>query len=123
MNWLQYYPPKCPPRRAQNKNLTPVYQFVRSTNISVNDFAPHISKDPVKYKGICKACGTSVYSNLSEINRIKAITPCFRNMFIAEGSINKSDGKILKTPTKVCRYHITWWINTSSPHVSFKVIP
>jgi hypothetical protein len=128
MSWNIQYPSNCPPSGAKAVDFGPVYRFVQGANISIDDFEPEISRKANNFKSCsnknrCKACGVSIYSNLNEAKTIQNIVPRFKNCLIAEGKIYRSEGEILKTPSKLANSHITWWVKTKMPHANFKVIP
>jgi hypothetical protein len=121
MIWKKQVLQNCPPTGAKNISIKPVYRFVKNNSVSLDDFLPHAIKYPMKrYPDKCKALGTSVFLDLAYARHMKAITPAFKKMLLAEGKIDVGDGVV---EVNGATYHATWWINTIAPHLRFQVIP
>ena len=117
--WPEYFPEQCPPPNARRENVQ-VYRLVGNSPTTAEDFQPTIVEFPHREftsHQICMACGVSVFRELSDALKIRASYKGLRQKKIAFGSISESDGLVLQTgkPT-----HITWWLQTSTPHLNFK---
>jgi hypothetical protein len=60
-----------------------------------------------------------VVSLLIKIKRTRKRFKVLRKKKIAVGTITPNDGFILETGGGT---HVTWWVQTQTPHVSFKVV-
>jgi hypothetical protein len=120
-SWKYLYTQHCPPSNAINDDVDPVYRFVDDANISEKDFEPHRLKFPNKmqYQTQCEALGTSVFTDYSVMLQYQQRFPRLAKMKIAQGRIEKSDGRILFGQNK----HVTWWVEMNNPSINFKVKP
>lgn len=116
--WPEYFPEQCPPAEARNDNVQ-VFRLVDGTPLSAEDFRPAVIEHPHRPFGsdkLCVACGVSVFRNVQDVIAKRNRFAPLRNKKIARGHITESDGLVLETfePT-----HMTWWLQTSTPHISF----
>jgi hypothetical protein len=121
VDWPDYFPTNCPPQNARSDNLK-VYRLVDSDPPNQDDFIPNKLLYPhIDYTGetLCLACGISVDKTLDGIKRTRKRFRVLRNKKIAVGTIKPNDGVILETGSGT---HVTWWVQTKTPHVSFKVV-
>ena len=117
--WPEYYPENCPPNEARKETLE-VYRLVDNNPPVKKDFLPSIIEYPNRqFPDICLACGVSVFTDIRGTKRTKKRYKALRNKKIAKGKIFKDDGLILETLSK---YHITWWLQTEEPHITFTEI-
>ena len=121
MDWPDYFPKNCPPQNARRDNFK-VYRLVDNDPPCQNDFIPKKLLYPhINYTReiLCLACGISVDKTLDGIKRTRKRFRVLRNKKIAVGIIKPNDGFILETGGGT---HVTWWVQTKTPHVSFKVV-
>ena len=121
MDWPDYFPKNCPPQNARRDNFK-VYRLVDNDPPCQNDFIPNKLLYPhINYTReiLCLACGISVDKTLDGIKRTRKRFRVLRNKKIAVGIIKPNDGFILETEGGT---HVTWWVQTKTPHVSFKVV-
>lgn len=96
-----------------------VYRLVGNIPPSQIDFLPTKIEQPereFKPHEVCASCGVSVFRNVQDLIKKRSRFKPLRNKKIARGQITKSDGLVLETfgPS-----HMTWWLQTMSPHVNF----
>ncbi len=120
-DWQHLYTQNCPPKTAINDDVNPVYRFVDNANLNKKDFEPHRVKFPnaKKFQTECIFLGTSVFTDHTMMLHLQQRFPAFAKMKIAQGRIEKSDGKISYGKN----FHITWWVEASNPESNFQVIP
>lgn len=117
-SWPEYFPRECPPADARRDNIE-VFRLVDVSPPSPADFRPTKVEYPHrKFESdkCCSACGVSVYRDVNDIIRKRARYKALRDKKIAVGRISHEDGLVLETfePS-----HITWWLQTANPHLSF----
>lgn len=120
--WPEDFPEQCPPADARNDELH-VYRMVKNSPPVKEDFLstkkeyPH---RPFPPKDECNSCGTSVFLKLEDIlKKQKQYEKSLGSKKIAFGRITEEDGLVLETgqPT-----HITWWLQTDTPHLNFSEV-
>lgn len=116
--WPDHFPEQCPPLAARRDNIQ-VFRLVNQTPPTAEDFLPTDKEWPHRSfpkEALCAACGVSVFRNVEDVIKKMARYPALRHKKIARGQIKESDGLVLETfqPS-----HMTWWLQTSTPHLSF----
>jgi hypothetical protein len=122
--WPSNFPPNCPPEKAKKEQLT-VYRIVGNNPPLECDFQTTKQEHPhrgFEEKDICNANAVSVFKNRTDVEKKKnhpRLAKKFAGKMIAQGTIDTHDGVTLKTYSDS---HMSWWINTSMPHIKFEVI-
>lgn len=124
--WPQSFPKDCPPAESQEPEGR-VYRLVSANPPGKKDFLSYHELDPVKWEGNCRACGLSVFRDISDakrlLRRVRAMEKMKEFEFIASGSLEKSDGKLMYTPPVQQNSHHTWWIPLGwNRHNAFSVV-
>ncbi len=122
MEWPDYYPENCPPGDAEPASGT-VYRLVRHNPPQAEDFLSTWEEFPGRFpEPNIRICGTSVYTDPQDIERLKKRVRHLRDRKTAKGEISRQHGMILKTKA-VEKTHTTWWIPIGTkPWLVFEVI-
>lgn len=122
MEWPDYYPENCPPAEAEPASGT-VYRLVRHNPPQAEDFLSTWEEFPGRFQELnIRICGTSVYTDLKDIDRLKDRVPQLRSRKTAKGELNQHLGRTQRTEA-VEKSHITWWIPLGvKPWLVFEVI-
>ena len=119
LKWPPFYPENCPPPGAESASGK-VYRLVRNDPPKARDFLSTWEEYPGRFSKSIVTCGTSVYTDRQDIERLKKRIPQFNDRKTAKGELNSKLGVIQRTGR---RSHHTWWIPIGiKPWDLFKVI-
>ena len=120
VDWPLHFPDSCPPAEAQPDDLE-AFRLVANSPPAKEDFVSHIvGKKRFPDAEHCRACGLSVYRDLSDAKAARMRFKPLKGMMIARGNITVNDGVVLQTSTPASHY--TWWMKTATPEAFFSVI-
>jgi hypothetical protein len=101
--------PKCPPDIARTPNEM-VWRGVRELPLSEEHFKSHVELNlPNCDKADCTHWGLSVWVSEEAVEHARKLHRFIRRWYIAAGKIDKSDGKIMLTPSEAQPDHHTFW--------------
>ncbi|RUT06554.1 hypothetical protein DSM106972_028110 [Dulcicalothrix desertica PCC 7102] len=127
MKFRDHLPHDCPPEDAKEASGN-VYMLVNDNTPKPEDFLSkrekHQDKPPFEPNEVeCRACGLSVYTEISDLLNTRSRHRGFRKMKPALGKLTSEHGVIKHTPSHDSPTHHTWWIfNEATPWKIFKVI-
>lgn len=117
--WPSHFPLQCPPSNARQDEVE-VFRLVESDPPSASDFLSNIDEQPQRKfppNLLCNACGVSVYQKYADVAATRRKYPAaLGHKKVAIGTISRTDGVVLETFTPS---HMTWWVQTSTPHAEF----
>jgi hypothetical protein len=126
-SFRDHLPNNCPPEDASDASGN-LYMLVNDSMIKPEDFLSkrekHRDKPPLEPNEVeCRACGLSVYTEISELLTTRSRHPGFRKMKPALGKLTSEQGVMKHTPSKDSPSHHTWWVTSdAAPWKVFKVI-
>lgn len=112
MGWPDYYPRTCPPVDADEPSGR-AFRLVRSNPPTEGDFLPLVKEMPGRQfrpSEMCKACGLSLNSDVTDSHKLRRRLPIFRNRLIAEAELTVPGGEMMETPNSQARSHLTLWV-------------
>lgn len=115
-------PDECPPADAFGVNGR-FYRFV-SDSPSEDDFIPHSRLYPDRsFLGMeCQARAISVFSSVEDCNKLRKLSPKFRNKSVAAVQLTPCDGVIMHTPSSLSNAHYSWWRAALCQTVNYTVL-
>lgn len=108
MSTFAGYPPNCPPANGRLPNGEVVYRVTSGPPPAAQDFLSYVEMGRQVSAGkACQARGLSVYSDKADAqNRARL----YGGTYIAEATLNGTDGVIAATPNqRTPDSHHTWW--------------
>jgi len=126
LTWPDYFPDDCPPGDAQVADGE-VYRLVSQNPPLNTDFRPRvIEQTNGEYSSnLCKACGLSVFRDLSDIEETRRYSGALKNKIVAKGTLIPEAGVLKTTPNarRGGKTHSTWWVpDEFDPTHLFQVI-
>lgn len=109
--WPDHFPDGCPPDDAGPATGL-VYRLVRNAAPAADDFRSHAEDQPERDWGDahCKACGLSIFRDLTEAVKTTRRIPALRGSVPASAELDGGPGVILHTPSRAADSHHTWWL-------------
>ncbi|MHB1236601.1 MAG: hypothetical protein ACYCY7_03465 [Gallionella sp.] len=112
----------CPPHEARREELL-AYRLVSNDPPIKDDFLPTYMEHPHREfppKQLCNTRGVSVFKNEHAAHKKKVRFPKgLGDKSIASGKIYEKDGKVMETGSS---HHMTWWLETETPHLNFSLV-
>jgi hypothetical protein len=100
----------CPPKEASSQELA-VYRLVDSMPITIKDIWSYRLLFPTRVFNVteCQARACSVFTGCEDVRNLQKV-PKFMRKKIILINIEKKDGVLLNTPSKMAKSHHSWWI-------------
>lgn len=112
----------CPPNAARRDELL-AFRLVSNNPPTKKDFMPTYKEYPHREfaaKDLCNSRGVSVFKNENAAHSMRMRFPKgLGAKVIAAGTIYEKDGKLMETRS---HHHMTWWLETETPHQNFSVV-